>query len=209
MSNFADSSGYVIPEGMLTAALKRLENRSPEETAKKAGILYHPDEALFRVKTMNQILELSFPDYALKQKVEGWHYLLVLHYLDIADGFFCEGQVITFGELKDGLIRGTEFDRYAEKQIGYFLKEKSPDKVWRICEELGGERYPSKADLSVRFWFFPYYPVILHFWFEDDEFLASGKMFLSKSADHFLTVEDAVTVGEIILQKLKQTQVSI
>lgn len=36
-----------------------------------------------------------------------------------------------------------------------------------------------------------------------DEFEASGKFLVSKSADHYLTIEDAVTVGELLLSKLK------
>lgn len=38
----------------------------------------------------------------------------------------------------------------------------------------------------------------------DDEFEASGKMLLiSKSADHYLTVEDAVIFGGIMMEKLE------
>ena len=35
-------------------------------------------------------------------------------------------------------------------------------------------------------------------------FPASGKIFLQDHADHYLSVEDAVTVGEILLQKLSE-----
>lgn len=37
----------------------------------------------------------------------------------------------------------------------------------------------------------------------DDEFEASGKILLSKSADHYLTVEDAVIFGGIMMEKLE------
>ena len=40
-------------------------------------------------------------------------------------------------------------------------------------------------------------------WLADEEFEASGKFYISKSADCYLTMEDAVTVGEILLSKLK------
>lgn len=51
--------------------------------------------------------------------------------------------------------------------------------------------------------FLPHYPVWLKIWLADEEFDASGKLMISKSADHYLTVEDAVTVGEILLSLLK------
>ena len=47
------------------------------------------------------------------------------------------------------------------------------------------------------------YSIWLKVWFADDEFEASGKLLVSKSADHYLTIEDAVTVGELLLSKLK------
>ena len=47
------------------------------------------------------------------------------------------------------------------------------------------------------------YSAWLKVWFADDEFEASGKLLVSRSADHYLTIEDAVTVGELLLSKLK------
>lgn len=44
----------------------------------------------------------------------------------------------------------------------------------------------------------------LKIWFADEEMDASGRMFLNKNADHYLTVEDAVTVGDVILNSLAE-----
>ena len=63
----------------------------------------------------------------------------------------------------------------------------------------------SKADICAKFDFLPYYPLWLKIWLADDEFEASGKMLLSKSADHYLTVEDAVTVGGILMKHLRHS----
>ena len=38
----------------------------------------------------------------------------------------------------------------------------------------------------------------------DEEFPASGRLLLDSSADHYLTIEDAVTVAEILLEKIGQ-----
>lgn len=46
-------------------------------------------------------------------------------------------------------------------------------------------------------------PVWLKIWFADEEFEVSGKFYPSRSADCYLTIEDAVTVGEILLSKLE------
>ena len=57
-------------------------------------------------------------------------------------------------------------------------------------------------DYSTRLPFLPMYPVTLNYWQADEEFPASGRLLLDSSAEHYLTVEDSVTVGELILQAL-------
>ena len=48
----------------------------------------------------------------------------------------------------------------------------------------------------------PLYPMTLKLWFADEEMPGSGRLLLDKSASHYLSVEDAVTAGELLLQKL-------
>ena len=52
----------------------------------------------------------------------------------------------------------------------------------------------------------PRYPVWLKVWFADEEFPASGRLLLDESALHYLTIEDAVTVGSLILDQLTGAQ---
>mgnify|MGYP002944452052 FL=1 len=96
--------------------------------------------------------------------------------------------------------------RDTERELQAFLKGKTPGRIRQICESLGAEFVDSNADLCAVFHFLPNYPAWLKIWFADEEFEASGKFYLSKSADHYLTIEDAVTVGEILLSKLKNTE---
>ena len=113
-------------------------------------------------------------------------------------------KLITFGNLKDGLIRGTKFDRTAEQKLEKLLQDKEPEKIQKACTSLGAEFTETKADLCAVFPVLPRYPVTLKIWFADEEFPASGKLFLQDHADHYLSVEYAVTVGEILLQKLSE-----
>ena len=70
------------------------------------------------------------------------------------------------------------------------------------CLALGAELLPSNADLCARFPFLPRYPLWLRLWFGDEEFPASGRLFLDESAAHYLTVEYAVTEGGLLLARL-------
>jgi len=74
--------------------------------------------------------------------------------------------------------------------------------IEKICITLGGEEISTNADIAFRIPFLPRFPVIMKIWQADEEFPASGRMLLDASADHYLTVEDAVTVAEILLEKL-------
>ena len=82
------------------------------------------------------------------------------------------------------------------------LQDKNSEEIQKACKNLGAEFSETKADLCAVFPVLPRYPVTLKIWFADDEFPTSGKLFLQDNADHYLSVEDAVTVGEILLQKL-------
>ena len=81
-----------------------------------------------------------------------------------------------------------------------------PEELERRCRSLGAEILPSNADFCARFGFAPRYPVWMKVWFADEEFPASGRLLLDESAPHYLTIEDAVTVGSLILDQLTGAQ---
>ena len=71
---------------------------------------------------------------------------------------------------------------------------------------MGAKLENSNADLCAVLPFLPQYPVTWKLWLaeEDDEIDGSGRLFLDGSADHYLSIEDAVTVGTIILDRLQR-----
>lgn len=72
------------------------------------------------------------------------------------------------------------------------------------CLKLGGIEKNAQADLCIELPFLPQYPITLNFWEADEDFSASGRLMVDSSAAHYLTIEDAVTVGELILEKLRE-----
>ena len=189
---------------MLQVAVNRLKGRSAEEIAMKSGAVFYSEENQLEVRSFDEKIKIRLPDFHINQKMEEWHHLILLHYLDMADGAEISRKQITFGNLKDGLIRGTKFDRTAEQVLEKILLDKEPTEIQNACLRLGAEFTETKADLCAVFPVLPRYPVTLKIWFADDEFPASGKIFLQSNADHYLSVEDAVTVGGILLQKLSE-----
>ena len=187
---------------MLQAAVKRLQNRSGEDIAAKSGAVFYSSRNVLEVLSFYETIEIQLPEFRINSDMDEWHYLTLLHYLDMADGTEGSQKLITFGNLKDGLIRGTKFDRTAEQKLEKLLQDKDPEKIQKACKNLGAEFTETKADLCAVFPVLPRYPVTLKIWFADEEFPASGKIFLQDHADHYLSVEDAVTVGEIFVAKI-------
>lgn len=186
---------------MKTAALKRLLGRDPIDIAGKCGIQYNANTRTFCFSSLGTDLEIIYPSYEIQPKVSGWHELLILHYLDLADGTPLSGKEISFSQMESGMVRGGGIDHKCEMAIRT-ITEKDERKVDYICAQLGGERIQSNADIAYRIPFLPRFPVTLKVWFPDDEFPASGRLLIDESADHYFTIEDAVTVAELLIERI-------
>ena len=191
-------------ELMLEAARSRLLRHVPEEISEKAGVRY--ENGVFWVRTLGRCVEVQWPDGKITPPVSKWHTLTLLHYLDLADGTPLTGRTITFSQYKDGLVRGGGLDRNVELIVRRDLGVLPREELARRCETLGAELLPSNADFCARFDFAPRYPVWLKVWFADEEFPASGRLLVDESAPSYLTIEDAVTVGALILDELTGAQ---
>lgn len=185
---------------MLQAALAWLEGQDPREISRLSGIAFDGKE--FTLNSFGVPVTISYPDYKVSPGLPQWHVLTLLHYLAKADGTSLTGKPVTFAQHKDGMVRGGGFDRDAEKTIQTQLGKLPPEELEQRCLALGAKILPSNADLCAEFSFAPNYPVWLKIWFADEEFPASGRLLLDAAAEHYLSIEDAVTVGGLILKRL-------
>lgn len=186
---------------MTQAALARLAGRDPEEIARNAGVTYNRASQEFHVPTLGTEALIRYPDFTVMPTLPDWHRLVILHYLDLADGTPLTGREISFGQMKSGLIRGSGIDRKCELAF-QVSKDLSEERLSALCKALGGQRLSSNADGAFRIPFLPRFPIILKIWLPDEDFPASGRMFADASADHYLTIEDAVTVAELLLERM-------
>lgn len=185
---------------MLFAARDWLRARTAQQICRLTDASF--DGSALHLETLGQSVCVTVPDYQLCPQLSQWHTLTLLHYLARGDGTPLSGTPITFAQHKDGLIRGGGFDRDAETTIREKLGILPPEELQRRCLALGARIIPSNADLCAEFLFLPRYPVWLKVWFADDEFPASGRLLLDAMAEHYLSIEDAVTVGGLILERL-------
>lgn len=191
---------------MLAVAKGRLAGRSPAEIAERAHVTFDTEHQAFRFSSLGEEITIHYPSYDIEQKLDEWHHLVILHYLEMADGTPLDQQMISFGQLHDGLVRGGGFDRTCEQTMARYFAKKPLEDLQAVCTALGAAIEDSNADLYAVLPFLPQYPVIWKLWLaeEEDEIDGSGRLFLNSSADHYLSVEDAVTVGTLILDKLRR-----
>ena len=187
---------------MMKAARAWLSGKNPAEIAEKAGIAYNAETMRFSFDSLGEKAAVSYPDYRVEPEMNEWQQLVILHYMRLADGAPLTGRWMTMGEMRDGLIRGGDFDRRCEHMIRSRLSRMPAEELEEKCRSLGGRILDSNADFTVQFDFLPRVPLLLKLWFADEEFPASGKLLLDQSADHYLLIEDAVTVGQLLMENL-------
>ncbi len=187
---------------MFRAAKGMLAGKDPAQMAQKAGVSF--DGNAFHIPSMGKMLTFSYPEYVCTTPMHDWHYLTVLHYLNLADGSPVTGEPMAMADMPDGVVRGTKYDRTAAQTLSAFLKGKTEEEVLSILQGLGGEIIPGKADLSVRLPYLPRFPLYLNVWFADEDFPPSARLLVDRSAGHYLTVEDAVSIGDVVLELLQQ-----
>lgn len=185
---------------MLQAAKERLHRRDPMQIAIKAGVKYV--NGCFCLDTLGVSVHVSYSDCTVKPALPDWHLLSILHYLDLADGSPLKDRIMPFSQYADGMVRGGNFDAEAEKIVCERIGKFNEDELKSKCEKLGAKFIKTNADLCARFDFAPQYPVWLKIWFADEEFPASGRLFVDEQAAAYLTIEDAVTVGTLIMDAL-------
>jgi hypothetical protein len=127
--------------------------------------------------------------------------IVILHYILAADGFPLSKKFITYGEIPGGLTYAGVFRR---RVIMPFLSTFGEDLEGfkKTAESLKG--IPALfGDAAYTFQIFPRTPVTLVLWAGDEEFPPAGKMLFDASIDHYLSLEDVVVMGEMIVGRMK------
>ena len=192
---------------MMTTAREWLADKPPEEIAANGGICFDAAHSVFRLVSLGKEVTISYPDYAFTSDIDQWHQLSILHYLNLADGTKPSGEWISLSHMASGMIRGGGFDKMFEALVRTKLGNLPPHTVKNACLNLGMTMIQSNADLCAYTELGPLFPVTMKLWFADpeDDLPGSGRIFVDRTADHFLTIEDTVLLCEyLIVDHLKQ-----
>ncbi|MBR3704234.1 MAG: DUF3786 domain-containing protein [Oscillospiraceae bacterium] len=191
---------------MMKTAREWLADRPPEVIAANGSIEYDAERAVFSLTSLGKEVEIQYPGYVFASDIEPWHQLSILHYLNLADGTLPSGEWISLSQMNSGMIRGGGFDRMFETLVRTKIGDLPPREVEEACLRMGMTIEKSNADLCALTSLAPLFPITMKLWFSDpeDDLPASGRMFVDRTADHFLTIEDVVLLCEyLILDRLK------
>ncbi|WP_418792455.1 DUF3786 domain-containing protein [Phosphitispora sp. TUW77] len=185
-------------------AVEMLKNKEPQEIARNAAVEYYPETSEFSVKYLGGTFLVSFNDGTVEPveeiKVSLTEKILILHYLNTANGAPLQGKFISFKELPDGAIYIEPFTRRTIKPMLKLFAERQEEFV-ELAKTIGAE-IQDLGDTSVTIYPFPKVPITYVIWSGDDEFPASGNILFDASAPFYLPTEDYALVSGLVIYQL-------
>jgi hypothetical protein len=126
--------------------------------------------------------------------------LIILHYLNTADGAEPTGRLITFQEIPEGAIY---FPTFRKRSVIPLLDKfaHSPGALIAIAESLGGKRADS-GELSFTLRALPRVLLTVTLWPGDEELPDEGNILFDSSVVDYLPTEDITVLCEILAWKL-------
>jgi hypothetical protein len=187
-------------EVAIRRAQEFLRTKDPLERSLKSGTFYRPETRQIEIPFLRRTALLQWPEMILTWQegnpVELREQILILHYLQTAQGTPLTGEWIGFAQ-----IPGGEFyvGPFRQRSVSRFVQafEKHPEKIVPAAEALGG--WPARfGDVSVTFPVFPRVPITFVFWQGDEEIAPSGNVLFDSSIPAYLPIEDITVVCSIL-----------
>lgn len=191
---------------MLEPAIKKLQKYNPEELCRKSGVTYDSDKREILIRTMNQEVRFSWPEFELlgdpNRSLDMWHHLTLLQYMDTGDGTPLSGTAMGLAQMRGGLARAKGYERHIDTMCLYNLKTVEKDAFQKACSELGAQIVKSRADVTAIISFAPFFPITINFWEADEEYPVSIKVLVDQAAEHYLGIEAAGGACLIVMEEV-------
>ena len=180
---------YAQTSNRLQAQLRDVDFRA---AAAAIGAQYEADGDVIKLAMLNGPVEVCRNGLFEKGAYCGdsWSKLIVYDYVLRKGNAPLAGEWVPFAQFPRTPSHVKAFQKRAEAELAQVF-EKNPDGVRERLEKLGGVSPPgdAKADLVCRLELLPRVPLSLQFRAADDEFPASCKLFVDRSAIQYLDIE--------------------
>lgn len=189
---------------MLEPIREQLKQYSPKTLCKNTMASFDENEQNFCLPSMGTDIFIHYPDFAIKQELDMWHHLTLLQYLDTADGTPLSEQWISLQQMPGGVTRGRGFDKDIETMFDRYFSNITAAEFLARCLLLGGKELRGRADVEVVIPYAPMFPILVRFWESDDEFAASGKLLVDRSAEHYLPIDSAGGACSAVIEAIRK-----
>jgi hypothetical protein len=178
-----------------------------EDQCRKSGstCLISGSTQIISVIYLNRTYQVTLPDAHIylrdsPEAVKLRDKILILHYLIQAKGTPLSGHLISFHELREGVVYFPTFSKRAIQPLIEYFGE-SPSDLLRVSSELGGTAADC-GDSSVTIPAFSSVPVALVVWKGDEEFSSNANILFDATIQDYLPSEDIVILCQTIVWKL-------
>ncbi len=183
-------------------ARERLAERDPAELVDQGGLSF--DEKQFNLPLLGSTYVIQWPELVVTTP-EGETYpeelqILLLDYLDRADGSKPTGHWIGFQELPNGSFYRKAFQGYSGDQLVSKLAG-DIDSFHCAAKTLGGDPLQI-GDAGYVFRVLPFVPLAIVWWGKDDEFSANATVLFDKCASHYLPTDGLAILGKMLCRQL-------
>jgi hypothetical protein len=186
-------------------AAKELSERNISEVAQLSGTSHDTDTGRLHLDfigkphqiTLNNIDVLG-PD---GQEAPLTEKVVILHYLNTANGAEVRDDPITFREVPSGEFYYSAFVKRAENPLLSVFGH-NPDLLLKTAPLIGGDPIQGQGDAAVKFLPLPKVPVSIILWGGDEEFDPSAQILFDRSIQHYLPTEDIAWLSGMIVYRL-------
>lgn len=191
--------------GILVEAKKEFASRSPAQMAELSGASYDHEKKVFRLKYLNEIYTISYPEGEFLEGEQFAHLTaeekaLVLQYLSQATGQPLTGKWISFSELPNGMLHDTPFKVEAIRPLAEMFGGQ-PGKLLDAARSLGATELKI-GDVGVEIPVFPHIAVAIILWLGDEEFPATANMVFDRVAPSYLSTAALYVLGANVTRRL-------
>lgn len=180
-----------------------LAHRDPNDIAQKSGTLI--DHQTIRVVLWNKEYRVDFPDCIVKDPngaaARPDRQLLVLMYLNTADGTAFANRWLRYRELPGGMFYSHAFHGYAEERLARAFHDK-PEAFFKAATDLGGVQLAFGQSAAFEFVALPRIRLGAVLWAGDEDFPSSAVILFDAAASHYLPTDVVGALGSQLVSRL-------
>ena len=192
-------------DATLEHAVKDLSVKDPQKVAADSASDYNPEEGRISLIFLQDRYHVNHPSGEVitdtGDKASTYNAIIILHYLNTADGTPLEGRWISFKELTGGQIYTEPFRNRAIVPLIKTFGDR-PEAFLQAARSIGGKAGDDKNKYSMIIPVLPRVKINFILFPGDEEFPASGNILLDARANNYLPTEDYAHLPGMIIRKM-------